>query len=429
MARLLSCPQCRAEFAFDEWARTSSCPACGVRLSFLEASARAMPGPVHTAPATASWNDDPPVLRTFDEPSTATPPTPSVGPDADSALSSVPTAAATSPAAPVGETAAPGTTPAPAAPSLPVPAGGVAAPAAAPVGAPPASPLPAGAWTWSDTGDTAPAAAVADSAVPAAVAPGAPPAAASVEAAQQGAGPPAAAAAPDATAVVAPAQATPQSAPSNALAPGSALLDAPPPDETGAVLPGAALPLVSAASPLPAGTRRHVYTIGGKALEWSTGWTIALVIWAIVAVGLVAVRVDMGRLTVMTPAERAAVAAVQRVRLPGGASTETILRWSTTHKLTLEGHLATIPAGGTQMWYAFDRPWQHRIYVYSELPGASMVGNDAVMSWSVSSGVVKADGSTAAALAKAAQIKAHPPSPHSVPAVPGIIPSIPPDMQ
>ncbi len=179
----------------------------------------------------------------------------------------------------------------------------------------------------------------------------------------------------------------------------------------------------------PAAPRRHVYTIGGKALTWTTGWTVVLAIWTIVAVGLVATRVDMGRLTVMTPAEHAAIVAVQKIKLPGGASSEAVLRYSATHKLTLEGHVAAIPAGGTQMWYAFDRPWEHRIYVYCELPGGSMIGNDAVLSWSVSSGVAAADGGTRAALSKAAQIMAHPPSPNSVPAVPGIIPSIPPDLQ
>ncbi len=102
-----------------------------------------------------------------------------------------------------------------------------------------------------------------------------------------------------------------------------------------------------------------------------------LVIWAIVAVGLVATRVEMGHVTVMTPAETAAIAAVRQIKLPTGASTEAVLRYAATHDLTLEGHVATIPPGGTQMWYAFDRPWEHRIYVYSELPGTSMVGKSA----------------------------------------------------
>ncbi len=202
---------------------------------------------------------------------------------------------------------------------------------------------------------------------------------------------------------------------------------------TAVAAPPIAAPAPIAAPPAPVAfrvaARPHVYTIGGKALQWSTGWTVVLVIWTIVAVGLAATRVDMGRLTVMTPAESAAIAAVRKIKLPSGASTEAVLRYSATHKLTLEGHVATIPAGGTQMWYAFDRPWEHRVYVYSELPGGSLVGKNAVLSWSVSSGVAVADADTRTALAKAAQIMAHPPSPNSVPAVPGIIPSIPPDLQ
>ena len=190
-----------------------------------------------------------------------------------------------------------------------------------------------------------------------------------------------------------------------------------------------AMPAPPLATAMPAPPRSHVYTIGGKALEWSSGWTVVVVIWAIVAVGLVATRVEMGPLTVMTPAERAAIVAVQHVRLPTGASTEAVLRYSATHDLTLEGHVATIPAGGTQMWYAFDRPWEHRIYVYTELPGSSMVGKSADLSWTVADGVATADGATRAALAKAAQTMAHPPSANSVRPIPGIIPSLPPDLQ
>jgi hypothetical protein len=52
-----------------------------------------------------------------------------------------------------------------------------------------------------------------------------------------------------------------------------------------------------------------------------------------------------------------------------------------------------------------------------------------VLSWSVTNGAATADGVTRLALAKAAQTMAHPPSPNSVRAIPGIIPSLPPDLQ
>jgi len=286
MARLLSCPLCRAEFSFDDWAKATSCPACGRRLSFFEASGQAAPAGAAVAAAPAQ-PFSPPLATAM-----PAPPQPSAPPPAVAA--------------------------APPQPSAPPPA----------VAAAPAQPFPP--------------------------------------------------------------------------------------------------PLATA---MPAPPRSHVYTIGGKALEWSSGWTVVVVIWAIVAVGLVATRVEMGPLTVMTPAERAAIVAVQHVRLPTGASTEAVLRYSATHDLTLEGHVATIPAGGTQMWYAFDRPWEHRIYVYTELPGSSMVGKSADLSWTVADGVATADGATRAALAKAAQTMAHPPSANSVRPIPGIIPSLPPDLQ
>jgi hypothetical protein len=185
----------------------------------------------------------------------------------------------------------------------------------------------------------------------------------------------------------------------------------------------ASIPVASPSS------RGHVYTIGGKALEWSPAWTVVLVIWAIVAVGLVATRVDMGRLTVMTPGETAAIAAVKQIKLPSGAPTETVLRYSATHDLNLEGHIVQIKPKAAQMWYAFDRSWEHRTYVYYELPGTSLIGSNVVLSWSVTNGVATADGVTRLALAKAAQTMAHPPSPNSIRAVPGIIPSLPPDLQ
>jgi hypothetical protein len=303
MARLLSCPHCRADFGFEQWALATSCPACGLRLSFFEASGQAAPAPTSAPPSAAAW-------------------------------------AAAQPFAP-------------ASPAAPTAAGAAAAVPGGEPGAP-----QSGGWTWS----------------------------------------------------------APVAPPSVGLAPAAA------PAPAVGLAPAVAVTAVAAA-------RRHVYTIGGKALEWSTGWTVVLVILAIVAVGLAVTRVEMGRLTLMTPAESAAIAAVQRIKLPTGASTEAVLRYSATHDLTLEGHVAKIPAGGTQMWYAFNRSWEHRIYVYTELPGGSMIGKNAVLSWSVSNGVATADGATRAVLAKAAQTMAHPPSPNSVPAVPGIIPSLPPDLQ
>jgi hypothetical protein len=316
MARLLSCPHCRAEFAFDAWARGASCPACGRRLSFLELGR---------------------VERAADE-------------------------------APV--------VPSPAVPSPVVPSPAVPSPAAPPAGA-----------VQSVAGPLAAAAPSAPVAPPARTIVFAPP------------GP--AAAAP---------------APAPGATPAAGVPDDPP----------AAL-WSSPAAPTGFGPRR--YTISGKPLHWSAGWTVVAVIWAIVAVGMVTVRVSMGPVTVMTPAETAAIDTVRQTKLPTGASTEAVLRYAATHDLTIEGHVATIPPGGTQMWYVFDRPWEHRMYVFTTLPGTSMMGKNVVLTWTVTGGSATAASATRAALAKTAQTMAHPPSPNSVPAVPGIIPSIPPDLQ
>jgi hypothetical protein len=336
MARLLSCPHCRAEFTFDDWARTTSCPACARRLSFFEASSQTAPVAGPPASATAT-------------PATATPA--AVAPAA-AAPAAVAPPVSVAPAMPAASAPAPAAVPA----ARPAPASGAGAPARAVV--------PAASWAG------------APAAVPAAVS----------------------ASVPVSTAV-----------PSAAAGPAPAA-------RSSAVFSGDA-------------SRRHVYTIGGKALEWSAAWTVVVVIWALVAAGLVATRVEMGGLTVMTPAETAAIAAVRQIKLPSGASTEAVLRYAATHDLTIEGHVAKIPPGGTQMWYVFDRPWEHRIYVYSQLPGTSMVGKGAVLSWTFSNGVARPDAATRAALTKTAQTMAHPPSSRSVPAIPGVIPSLPADMQ
>ena len=286
MARLLSCPHCRAEFAFDQWARSASCPACGRRLSFLELGRVEREVPAEAA---------------------------TVAPEC------VPATVASAPVAPPVTSAA------------------------------------------------------------------------------------------SATAVAAPVLAAPASATSVASLTGSGATWSTPVERSAA--------------------GEHRYTVGGKPLRWTAGWTVVAVIWAIAAVGMVAVRVSMGPVTVMTPAETAAIDAVRAVKQPTGATTETVLRYAATHDLTLEGHVATIPPGGTQMWYAFERPWEHRIYVSTTLPGTSMMGSGAVLSWTVSGNTVTPTAATRTALSKAAQTMAHPPSSSSVPAVPGIIPSIPPDLQ
>ena len=339
MARLLSCPHCRAEFAFDDWARGASCPACGRSLSFLELGKVERTAGDEAAPAASAT----PVVAT-----------PTVEPSPASPIVSVPMA----PAAP-----------------------------------------PAAAATPARVAETPAEAATRDATL---------------------VFPPPTPAAFDAPRAASPAgqAGTPTAVPAAVPLTGPA-----------AAAPAEASAAVWSTSVARSSTEPREYTVGGKPLHWSVGWTVVAVIWAIVAVGMVTVRVSMGPTTVMTPAETAAVNAVRQIRLPTGASTETVLRYAATHDLTLEGHVATIPPGGTQMWYAFDRPWEHRIYVSTTLPGTSMMGKNVVLQWTVTGRTATPVAATRAALAKTAQTMAHPPSPNSVPAVPGIIPSIPPDLQ
>lgn len=414
MARLLSCPHCHAEFAFEDWAKAATCPACGKRLSFFEASAQAAPpdaGGNGAAPAASPGSD---TFAASTAPTTSGAPlntgTPQPGgppvvaapavspgplaqtasevwdplPDVRPALSVAPANESTSlddtPAQSAGEVSVAG------AGNADVvcdagDAGGFGG-SGGTLGSSDAdreSATPAELWTWSAPGDESPS--VDDAWLFAGAAP-----------AQSSAQPPlaeASASAPAAESAVAPAS-------------------------------------YAFATPAAGG---HIYTLGGKALQWSRGWTVLLVVWAIVGVALVATRVDMGHLTVMTPGETAAIAAVRQIRLPTGAPTETVLRYAATHDLNLEGHIVQIKPNAAQMWYAFDRSWEHRIYVYYELPGVSLMGTNVDLSWSVTNGVVTAGAATRVALAKAAQTMAHPPSPNSVRPIPGIIPSLPPDLQ
>jgi hypothetical protein len=395
MARLLSCPHCHAEFGFEEWAKAASCPTCGQRVSFFEANSRAAPQSAASEPA-ASEHAAPASAEAAFSPVSRTP----AGSGAWDALPDIPLApnavAVDRPASGAGAANGVGGSSA---------ANGVGDSSAANrVGEDDKQGAALGGWTWS--GPEGVPAAVDDDAAP-------PPVAAA---------PPSAAQAPPPIA---------QAPPPIAQAP-PPIAQAPPPDAAPPLVAQPPSPAASRPASQPVASSRsrgHVYTIGGKALEWSPAWTVVLVIWAIVAVGLVATRVDMGRLTVMTPGETAAIAAVKQIKLPSGAPTETVLRYSATHDLNLEGHIVQIKPKAAQMWYAFYRSWEHRTYVYYELPGVSLVGNNVVLSWSVTNGVATADGVTRLALAKAAQTMAHPPSPNSVRAIPGIIPSLPPDLQ
>jgi len=111
-------------------------------------------------------------------------------------------------------------------------------------------------------------------------------------------------------------------------------------------------------------------TFFGKPLRWTRGWTIVVVVWALAAVALAVVRVEMGHLTVLSPRERGAISQVERGHLQPGV----------TYGQALVLVLARMGASaGTPTWFVQDRPWEHRVYVDWQL------GAD-VLSWGVSYG-------------------------------------------
>jgi len=111
-------------------------------------------------------------------------------------------------------------------------------------------------------------------------------------------------------------------------------------------------------------------TFFGKPLRWTKGWTVVVVVWALVAVSLAVVRLEMGHLTVLSARERGAIAQVERGHLQPGV----------TYGQALVLVLARMGASaGRPTWYVQDRPWEHRVYVDWQL------GAD-VLSWGVSYG-------------------------------------------
>ncbi|HZL65241.1 MAG TPA: hypothetical protein VFD50_09930 [Thermoleophilia bacterium] len=127
----------------------------------------------------------------------------------------------------------------------------------------------------------------------------------------------------------------------------------------------AAVAPVSASLPAPPPLER---TFFGKPLRWTKGWTVVVVVWALVAVSLAVVRMEMGHLTVLSPRERGAITQVERGRLQPGVTCGQAL----VLVLARMGSSA-----GAPRWYVQDRPWEHRVYVDWQL------GAD-VLSWGVS---------------------------------------------
>ncbi|MEI6726549.1 MAG: hypothetical protein WCN81_10070 [Actinomycetes bacterium] len=145
--------------------------------------------------------------------------------------------------------------------------------------------------------------------------------------------------------------------------PGAVEAGTPPPP-----VPPEARPTVAPVSAPLASAPPLERTFFGKPLRWTRGWTIVVVVWALAALALTVVRVEMGHLTVLSPRERGAISQVERGRLQPGV----------TYGQALVLVLARMGASeGSPTWYVQDRPWEHRVYVDWQL------GSD-VLSWGVS---------------------------------------------
>ena len=375
MARLLSCPHCRAEFTFDDWARGTSCPACGQPPELLRgerpgrAASCRRPGAAPAAPVVRARLHRPTTGRRRRRAARGRragargPPCRLPPPRSSAVLTAPPVEVARRPR------------------GLPpwMNAGGSElSPAPAPRAAEP--PCRRSGATCSS----------------------------SPRRRRCRAGP----RARDEPPIVEPLRPSPPCPAASAVA-------APPPVD--AVL-----------RPRTAAARR----IGGRGtmpsaarLSSGTGWTVVVVVWALVAVGLVATRVEMGDThrddarARPRPSPRCS-----QIRLPTGASTEAVLRYAATHDLNSR---ATSPISRAA----------RRCGMRSTGPGSTAStstraprrtawwARTPMLSWTVSNGVAKADAATRAALTKAAQTMAHPPSSNSVRPIPGIIPSLPPDLQ
>ena len=121
----------------------------------------------------------------------------------------------------------------------------------------------------------------------------------------------------------------------------------------------------------------------GRPLGWTRGWTMVVAVWVVCACFLGAARLQMGHLAALDAREVAAVAAVRQARMGGGPRYGDLLR-------LLAGPYAGRLLGArherhTARWYAFDRPWEHRVYVVWQL------GDTVALDFTVQGGAVQAD--------------------------------------
>lgn len=126
--------------------------------------------------------------------------------------------------------------------------------------------------------------------------------------------------------------------------------------------------------------------VAGKPLVWSRSWTVVVVVWVLAGGLLLAARLQMGHLTAWTPREAAAVGAV-RAHTPDGMHRCDELLGALARHLAWRAGRHEVP-----VWYAFDRPWERRVYVTWEW------GDEVALSFVVERGKVVSDRRTRAIL-------------------------------
>jgi hypothetical protein len=139
--------------------------------------------------------------------------------------------------------------------------------------------------------------------------------------------------------------------------------------------PPAAVPVSSLRPPPP-----RVRTLLGKPLVWTPAWTVVVIVWALSAVGMAAVRLDMGHIAVLNARERGAITAVEKAELEPDVPYAQAL---SDTALWLGGH------DPRPLWQVQDRPWERRVYVSWEL------GDQVRLGWTVGyDGAVRAGDET-----------------------------------
>lgn len=108
----------------------------------------------------------------------------------------------------------------------------------------------------------------------------------------------------------------------------------------------------------------------GKPLAWSRSWTAVVVLWAVCAGLLGVARLEMGHLTSFSAREVAAIQMVQGIRASDGERYGDLLHLlSTTYAHRMLRISDPLP---TPSWYAFDRPWEHSVYVDWDFGGFTL---------------------------------------------------------